>query len=217
MDEFLNKIVKSVSDIDKRMIIGISGHGASGKTTLAHRLITLFGKEHVNYINTDPYIIKSSRIRKYALIDYEYEGVKYRYKMTACHPGAHNISALERDIRMIREGLELYTIATDYTESEFISSEKKINIIEGMSVAFTDPELYDFKIYLYTDDETELMWRSSRDVEERGSNLDFVRQSHEQRRIQYRLLMHHYHQNFDVVIKNSNKGYVLGKERGIKR
>ncbi len=81
-----------------------------------------------------------------------------------------------------------------------------------MSVAFTNPDLFDLKVYLYTDGETELMRRSSRDVTERGTSLEFLRQSHEERRIQYELFMHPYHQNFDIVIKNSNEGYFLEKD-----
>ena len=65
------------------------------------------------------------------------------------------------------------------------------------------------------DDETELMRRSSRDVTERGSKVDLVIRSHEQRRIQYKLFMHPYHENFDIIIKNSNEGYVLEKSRGL--
>lgn len=108
--------------------------------------------------------------------------------MTACHPAAHNISILERDIHMIRDGLDIYTLSIDNTKSKLSSSEKKIHIIEGMSVAFTNQDLFDLKIYLYTDGETELMRRSFRDVTERRVNLNFLRQSHEERRIQYELL-----------------------------
>jgi hypothetical protein len=28
------------------------------------------------------------------------------YKMTACHPSAHHLSALERDVQMVRAGLD---------------------------------------------------------------------------------------------------------------
>lgn len=128
--------------------------------------------------------------------------------MTACHPGAHLIDALERDIRMIRNGLDIYTIETQYTKSNLISSQKRINIIEGMSVAFTNPKLFDLKVYLYTDGETELMRRTSRDVTKRGTSIEFLRNSHEERRIQYELFMHPYHRYFDLVIKNTNEDYV---------
>ncbi|QHS21815.1 phosphoribulokinase [Virgibacillus sp. MSP4-1] len=212
MEEILNDIAKLVSSKEKRVIIGISGHGASGKTTFANNLIKRLGLSNINYINTDPYIIGSSNIRKYAVIDYEYKNKTHHYKMTACHPGAHHISALERDIQMIRDGLDIYTIVTDYKKSDFISSDNKVNIVEGMSVAFINPDLFDLKVYLYTDGETEFMRRSSRDVTERGVNINFLRQSHEERRIQYELFMHPYHENFDIVLKTSNERCFLEKD-----
>lgn len=210
MEKVLYEIVHLINRIDKKNIIGISGHGASGKTTFAHNLIKLLEHEEVNYINTDPYII-SSQLRKYTLINYEYKNEHHQNKMTACHPAAHNINVLERDIQMVRDALDFYTIGTTYTERTLISSQNKVTIIEGMTVAFTDPHLYDLKIFLYTDEETELMRRSIRDVSERGTNINDLRKSHEERRIQYDLFMHPYHRNFDMVIKNSNENYLVEK------
>lgn len=210
MDKVLKEIANLISSEDKRITIGISGHGASGKTTFAHNLLKLLGHDDVNYINTDPYII-GSHLRKYTSIEYEYKNEHHQDKMTACHPAAHNIFALERDIHMMRDGLDFYTIGTNYTKPTLISSQNKINIVEGMSIAFTDLNLYDLKVYLYTDEETELMRRSIRDVSERGTDINYLRKSHEERRIQYDLFMHPYHRNFDIVIKNSNEEYILEK------
>ena len=210
MEKIIHQIVNYISTTDKRITIGISGHGASGKTTFANNLIKILGQDCVNYINTDPYII-GSHLRKYALIQYEYNNKFFKDKMTACHSSAHNTVALERDIRMIRDGLDLYTIGTHYSKSILLSSQNKINIVEGMSVAFTDPTLYEYKVYLYTDGETELSRRGLRDISERGTNINYLRKSHEMRRIQYELFMHPYHRNFDVVLKNSNDDYIIEK------
>lgn len=210
MENILHKIANFINSKDEKIIIGISGHGASGKTTFANNLIKILENEDVNYINTDPYII-GSQLRKYTLINYEYKNQHHQDKVTACHPAAHNIYALERDVQMVRESLDFYTIGTNFTESKLISSQNKVNIIEGMTVAFTDPNLYDLKVYFYTDGETELARRSIRDVSERGADINYLRKSHEMRRIQYELFMHPYHRNFDVVLKNSNEDYFLEK------
>ena len=210
MQKILHELAKVISNKDKRFIVGISGHGASGKTTFANNLLTVLEREDVNYINTDPYII-GSHLRKYTTIDYEYQNQHHRDKMTTCHPAAHNISVLERDLHMIRNGLDFFTINRDYTKSMLIASGNKINIVEGMTVAFTDPELYDLKVYIYTDGETELIRRGIRDVSERGADINYLMNSHDQRRIQYDLFMHPYHQNFDIVIKNSNEDYFIEK------
>ncbi|MED3552964.1 phosphoribulokinase [Cytobacillus praedii] len=210
MDRLLQDIVNWVKFMDKKIIIGISGHGAAGKTTFANRLVNLFNETEVNYINTDPYIV-SSDIRKRTKIDYIYQNENHHYKMTACHPSAHHLPSLERDVQMVREGLDLYTIATHYGKSELISSKQKVTIVEGMSVAFIHPDLFDLKIYFYTDGETELVRRSSRDIAERGTDIDYLRQSHEERRIQYELFMHPYSQCFDIIIKNSNEAVMIEK------
>lgn len=206
MERLLHEMENWIGSSDGKIIIGISGHGASGKTTFAHSLLKLLDPNEVNYMNTDPYII-GSNLRKYTQIDYEYGNQIHRDKMTACHPLAHQVSALERDIHMLREGYDFYSMGKKRT----LISSKKVNIVEGMSVAFTNPDLFDLKIYFYTDEETELMRRSIRDVTERGTDLHYLRNSHKERRIQYELFMHPYHHHFDMVVKSSNEDYVVEK------
>ncbi|WNS46510.1 phosphoribulokinase [Paenibacillus sp. MMS20-IR301] len=211
MNQIIQSIAGRISSRSGRMIIGISGHGAAGKTTFAHELIKLLGRENVNYLNTDPYIIGSD-LRKYTTISYEHEGEQYQGKMTACHPAAHHRAALERDVQMLRAGLELYTMGTHYQQSELMSPRNTINIIEGMSVAFIDPGLYDLTIYMYTDGGTELARRGIRDVAERGTELEYLLKSHQQRRSQYELFMHPLHAGFDLVIRSTNDGCIVEKD-----
>lgn len=201
MIELIHKIKAWVQNSDEKIIIGISGHGAAGKTTFAHLLVKEFGND-VNLLNTDPYIINSA-VRKYAHIDYTYNEIAYRSKMTACHPAAHNISSLERDICMIKNHMDVLTIDTHYSPSEILSSQNKLTIVEGMCVAFTNPKLFNLLIYFYTDDDTEFERRAVRDVEERGMDINYLKQSHNDRRMQYEIFMHPYSQNFHAIIKST--------------
>lgn len=210
MDKLLQEIVTWINKRDKPTVIGISGHGAAGKTTFANMLINCLNEDEVNYMNTDPYIV-SSDIRKHAIIDYTYRNQQHHFKMTACHPAAHHLPSLERDIQMVREGLDLLTIDTQYMKSAFISSETKVTIVEGMSVAFINPKLFDLKIYFYTDNDTEIKRRSGRDVLERGADINYLMQSHEERRIQYELYMHSYSQHFDIIFKTLDETVHLEK------
>ena len=210
MEKILQEILNWIKLSDKRIIIGISGHGAAGKTTFANKLVNCLNQNEVNYMNTDPYIV-SSDIRKQTIIDYTYQNENHCFKMTACHPAAHHLPSLERDIQMVREGLDLLTIDTHYMKSALISSKTKVTIVEGMSVAFINPKLFDLKIYFYTDSETELVRRSGRDVLERGTDINYLRQSHEERRIQYELFMHSYSQPFDIIFKTSDEVVCLEK------
>lgn len=210
MKKLLQEIIDWVSTTNDQIVIGISGHGAAGKTTFAKELINLFIQNEVNYFNTDPYIV-SSNIRKHSIIEYTYRNENHRYKMTACHPSAHHLPSLERDVRMIRDGLDLYTISWDYADSKLITSKNKITIIEGMTVAFINPDLLDLKIYFYTDGETEFKRRSRRDVAERGTDITYLEQSHKERRIQYDMFMHKYSQHFDVIVKTIDDDIFIEK------
>lgn len=210
MDRLLQDIITWIKKKDRSIVIGVSGHGAAGKTTFANKLIDHLNQSEVNYINTDPYIV-SSNIRKHTIINYTFRNEQHHFKMTACHPAAHHLPSLERDIQMVREGLDLLTIDTHYMKSALISSKTKITIVEGMSVAFINPKLFDLKIYFYTDGDTELKRRSGRDILERGTNIDYLRQSHEERRIQYELFMHSFRQHFDIIVKTSNDIVCLEK------
>ena len=211
MDRILNKIVNFINNSEHKIIIGISGHGASGKTTFANKLIELLDENDINFINTDPYIIDLN-LRKYSKLEYEYKNKRYNYKITACHPIAHIVSYLERDINMINSDMNFYTMETHYCERKLISSSKNITIVEGMSVAFMKLDLFDMTVYLYTDGETEFSRRKDRDISKRGKNLDYLKESHEHRRIQYELFMHTYSQNFDILINNSDDKFLVEKD-----
>ena len=211
MDRMLNKIAAFINNSDHKIIIGVSGHGASGKTTFTNKLVELLDEKDINFINTDPYIIDSN-LRRYSKFEYEYKDKKYNYKITACHPTAHNVSYLERDINMIKNDINFYTMETYYCERKLISSSKNITIVEGMSVAFMNLDLFDLTIFLYTDGETEFNRRKTRDISERGKTLDYLKQSHKHRRIQYDLFMHTYNQKFDVIINNSDDKFLVEKD-----
>ncbi|MFF5819079.1 uridine kinase family protein [Lysinibacillus capsici] len=215
METILKEILRWVKQANKKIIIGISGHGAAGKTTFAKKLIHALDQDEVNYLNTDPYIVDSD-IRKQSILEYTYQNEHHRFKMTACHPAAHHLPSLERDVQMIREGLDLMTIDTHYMKSALISSKKQITIVEGMCVAFIDPELFDLKIYFYTDGSTELKRRLGRDVLERGTDINYLKQSHEERRIQYELFMHPHCQHFDMVIKTQDDEILIEKNTLVK-
>lgn len=210
MDNLIKEIINWIETLDKSIVIGIAGHGAAGKTTFAKDLVNLLGEDAINYLNTDPYIV-SSTLRKSTRIDYIYQNKNHQYKMTACHPAAHHLSSLERDIQMIRDGLTLSTIQTHYSKSKLLCFKNKITIVEGMSAAFVNPDLFDLKIYFYTDSETELKRRSIRDVGERGTDIQYLRDSNEERRIQYEVFMHPYSEHFDVIFKTTGEKTCLEK------
>ena len=70
MEKIFQEILELIKFADKRIIIGISGHGAAGKTTFAQKLIQTLEQDEVNYLNTDPYIVNSD-IRKQTMLEYK--------------------------------------------------------------------------------------------------------------------------------------------------
>lgn len=209
MNELIDLIVAQ-TEREERTIIGISGHGGAGKTVFANALCARLGD--VNYMNTDPYIIDST-LRKSTMLDYEFDGEAHRYKMTACHPSAHHLPSLERDVRMVRDGIGFFTIDVPYLKRTWVDPTKRITIIEGMSVAFLDADWWDISIYLYTDSETEFARRATRDVQHRGIELAYLKASHEERRRQYMLFMHPQREAFQTVVSTSNDTWTIENHR----
>lgn len=70
---------------------------------------------------------------------------------------------------------------------------------------------YKIDDYFYKSGETELERRYSRDVEERGTNINYLNQSHNERRIQYEVVMHPYNENFDIIIKSNQRTFTIEK------
>ena len=80
METILKDILNWVMKADKRIVIGISGHGAAGKTTFAQKLIQTLEQDEVNYLNTYPYIVNSD-IRKQTMLEYTYQNEHHRFKV----------------------------------------------------------------------------------------------------------------------------------------
>lgn len=207
MTNVIERVVAWIREQQRPLIIGISGHGAAGKTTFTANLVGAL-QQDVNVLNTDPYIVPST-FRQLAQITYTYNGKTVTDNMTACHPSAHNIAFLERDVRMLREHMDVLTLPTHYAPSELLQGERTITIVEGMSVAFIDASLFDVRLYFYTDADTELARRMMRDVMERGTAPQYLQQSHERRRAQYELFMHPSSAHFDVLVKHTTFGETI--------
>src|SRR5690606_10035021 len=129
--------------------------------------------------------------------------------MTACHPAAHHIPSLERDVHMSKAGRQLLTSDTHYLKSEILSSQKKLTIADGMGVALASPELFDLLIYFCTYADLELERRLGRDIDESGRDMNNLMQSHNEQRIQYELFMHPYSKNFDIILKSTKETIIV--------
>ena len=203
-ERLVDSLVKKIQSGELRTL-GIYGHGGSGKTTFTKALCERLDLAIVNLLETDPYIIGSSR-------DLVVPKDHPNQKVTACLSSAHELASLERDIQALQAGLDIRTIDKPWTPSHILSGSKPILIVEGMSVAFLPKSLFDQTICFYTDDHTELERRLSRDVAQRNREIDFIYRTHQIRREQY----HQYYQPMkgeaDILVNTSQDQFRIEKE-----
>ena len=203
-ERLLDSLVKKIQSGELRTL-GIYGHGGSGKTTFTKALCERLDLAIVNLLETDPYIIGSSR-------DLVVPKDHPNQKVTACLSSAHELASLERDIQALQAGMDIRTIDQLWSPSHILSGNKSILIVEGMSVAFLPKSLFDQTICFYTDDHTELERRLSRDVAQRNREIDFIYRTHQIRREQY----HQYYQpmegDADILINTSQDQFRIVKE-----
>lgn len=203
-ERLVDSLVKKIQSGELRTL-GIYGHGGSGKTTFTKALCERLDLAIVNLLETDPYIIGSSR-------DLVVPKDHPNQKVTACLSSAHELASLERDIQALQAGMDIRTIDKPWTPSHILSGSKSILIVEGMSVAFLPKSLFDQTVCFYTDDHTELERRLSRDVAQRNREIDFIYRTHQIRREQY----HQYYQPMegeaDILVNTSQDQFRIERE-----
>lgn len=193
--EFINSLVSDI-ELGKIKTLGIYGHGASGKTRFTQELYQALDSAKVNLLETDPYITSN----RHLVVPKETPN----QKVTACLPVAHELVSLERDILALKAGMDILTIAEPWKSSEVLSGAKPILIVEGMSVGFLPKELFDKTICFYTDEETELKRRLSRDMTVRNRDASFIVASQQMRREQYLRYYKETESKADILVDQSN-------------
>ena len=204
-EKSLVEVVKNYLLDGKKHTLAIYGHGASGKSTFAKRLVESLGRERVNLLAADPYIIDGEYRDLLAVREFPEQ------KVTACLPVAHELKSLKRDIRALQSGCDIVTIDQPWAPSQRLSAEKSILIVEGMSVAFLRKELFDLSICFYTDTATELERRLARDTAVRGRDVHWIRQAHTSRRQQYEHYYKMYQEEADFLISQTEEGFGIDK------
>ena len=196
-------IERLVSEIESGKVktLGIYGHGASGKSTFAQELYQALDFAKVNLLETDPYITSN----RHLVVPKESPD----QKVTACLPVAHELVSLERDILALKAGMDILTIAEPWKPSEVLSGVKPILIVEGMSVGFLPKELFDKTICFYTDEETELKRRLSRDTTVRNRDASFIVASQQLRREQYLRYYKETESKADILVDQSGNQFII--------
>ncbi len=152
------------------LIIGIAGGTGSGKTTVVNNILNNLNSQNVLVISQDNYY-KAHNDLSFA----EREEINFD------HPRSIDFDLLTENIQDLKNGKTIeqpiYSFITHSRKDEtIITYPKEVIIVEGILV-FTHPELrelFDLKIFVQTDSDERLIRRITRDIKERGRDLDEV-------------------------------------------
>lgn len=186
-------------------IIGIAGGSASGKTTIAQKLSDFsaeFGE--VNIMKLDNYYIDRSN-----LSIYERENINYD------HPSSFDVKLLQKHLSQLKSGnsveMPIYNFVTHTREKNTITIlPTRVIILEGILVLAIDDlnDMIDIRIYVDTPDDIRFIRRLTRDINERGRNINSVV-------FQYLTYVRPMHEAF--VIQSKSKADIIIPEGGNNR
>uniref|UniRef100_A0A674MSJ7 Uridine-cytidine kinase n=1 Tax=Takifugu rubripes TaxID=31033 RepID=A0A674MSJ7_TAKRU len=152
--------------------IGLCGGSASGKTTVARKIIEALDVPWVVLLSMDSFykVLSAEEQIRAASNDYNFD-----------HPDAFDFDLLTDTLRKLKQGKSVKIPVYDFTTH---GRQKEWKTVYGASViifegimAFTDKkllQLLDMKIFVDTDSDIRLVRRLRRDITERGRDIDGV-------------------------------------------
>lgn len=151
------------------IIIGIAGGSGSGKSTFTNKLKDLYG-DRITVLYHDNYYRRNDHLT-----------LEERRKINYDDPEALETDLLVEHLRKLKEGESIQCPTYDYSkhnrkEEVLEVKPNRIVVVEGI-LALQNPELrdlFDIKIYVEADADERILRRVSRDVKERGRDLDGI-------------------------------------------
>lgn len=145
-----------ISNPEKRIMIGITGESASGKSTLCKAMSNVIKsfKMPVSILATDSYFNDiSGLIEKYGTFDNLRDN---GYDVDS--PESFQLDVLYDDLQMLAQGKDIYApeylpngTGVSLPKSKFVPS-NKIIIVEGMATMYENiKDVFDVKVYVETD------------------------------------------------------------------
>ncbi len=159
------EVIKAMESI----IIGIAGGSGSGKSTFTNRIKKHFGDDVVVMYHDNYY-------RRQDGIPFE-----KRVKVNYDHPDSLETDLLVEHLKQLKAGNTIECPVYDYSQhnrsSEVIEIQPRpVILVEGI-LLLADPrirDLLDIKVYVEADADERILRRISRDVKERGRDLDGI-------------------------------------------
>jgi len=152
------------------LIIGIAGGSGSGKTTVAKQIVSKV-HDKVAVISQDSYYKDQSHLP-----------LAERQALNFDHPNAIDWELLTKQLRELKAGKSIqqpvysYLTCSRSTTETVTVNPADIIVVEGILI-FTCKELMkemDIKVFVDADDDDRLMRVISRDIVERGKNVNWV-------------------------------------------
>jgi phosphoribulokinase len=180
--------------VDHRIILGIVGDSASGKTTLSAGVAQILGEAHCTVICTDDYH-RYDRAQRAAA------------GLSALDPRANYIDVLEQHLRLLRGGEPILKPVYDHRRGTLEPPEyvrpKDFVIAEGLLGYATRAmrDCFDVKVYLDPEEELRRRWKLHRDTTRRGYTREEVLFQLEQRQVHSQTFIHPQRTFADIVIR----------------
>jgi len=152
------------------LTIGVAGGTASGKTTVARRLVERLGTHPVAVLDQDSYYRDLADL-----------ALEERARFNFDHPDAFDTALLVRQLEELRAGKAVDKPVYSFTQHTRTGETVRVNpgdvvILEGILILALQPvrELLDVKVFVDSDADVRVLRRVSRDIKERGRDFDGV-------------------------------------------
>jgi len=173
------------------LIIGIAGGTGSGKTTVVNQILNEITPDEVCVISQDSYYNATD--------DLTYE---QRKKINFDHPKSIDFDLLVKHLKELKKEnvieQPIYSFVSHNRIQDTIKTHpRKVIIVEGILI-FNNRELrdmFDIKVFVHADADERLIRRMTRDIKERGRDMDEVL-------TRYRDTLKPMHQQFIEPTKN---------------
>ncbi|KAF5306734.1 hypothetical protein FQA39_LY01492 [Lamprigera yunnana] len=161
-------------------LIGVSGGTASGKSTVCKRIMEELGQAKMEH--TKRQVVCISQDSFYRELNAAEITKAERGQFNFDHPAAFNEKLMERTLMEVLAGRKCIIPTYDYRNHSLRADETitiypvDVILVEGILV-FYFPEilkLFHMKLFVDTDSDTRLARRVTRDINERGRDLDQV-------------------------------------------
>ncbi|MDX1688434.1 MAG: uridine kinase [Candidatus Promineifilaceae bacterium] len=154
----------------KPVVFGVAGGTASGKTTVAERILQGVGASQVAYLAHDAYYKDMSHLP-----------FEERARLNYDHPSSLETDLLVHHVEELLAGRSVRVPIYDFTRHRRTDETTPVSpcpiiLVEGILI-FTHRrlrQLMDIKVYVDTDPDVRFIRRMLRDMEERGRSLDSI-------------------------------------------